>query len=127
MSFLNLTVSDIALAALLALAVYLMVTWLLRRYGLSSTKLSEDMYVLMQKNGYMAKCRELFPTPEVIFNGVRYTAGDKIRIKTLNHKILEGILIGSDDKGRLCVITNRYVIVHDINQIFEIGLSDKKQ
>ena len=126
MGFLNLTVNDIILAAVLALVIFLMIKWLWRRYGLSSTKMSENTYIMMQQNGTMAKCKELFPIPEVVFKGARYAMGEKIRIKTLNHKILEGILIGSDDKGRLCVVTNRYVIVHSINQIFEMGLSERK-
>ena len=111
---------DIVYAAALAYLIFTMVRWLWKKSGNKTAREKEDLYNKMLTNGALNKCYELFPLEEVDFDGKTFIKGEKVNIKTLNHRILEGMLVGRDDKGRLCVITDRYVIVHDIKEIFEM-------
>jgi len=115
---------DIVYAALLAFLIYTMVTWLWKKSGNKTAKEKEEVYKKMLSSGAINKCYELFPLDEVDFEGKSFLKGEKVNIKTLNHRILEGILVGRDDKGRLCIVTDRYVIVHDIKEIFEMQSVD---
>ena len=111
---------DIVYAAALAYLIFTMVRWLWKKSGNKTAREKEELYNKMLTNGALNKCYELFPLEEVDFDGKTFVKGENVNIKTLNHRILEGMLVGRDDKGRLCVITDRYVIVHDIKEIFEM-------
>ncbi len=111
---------DILYAAALSFIIFVMVKWLWRISGNKTNKEKENLYKSMLSNGALNKCYELFPLEEVSFNGKAFVKGETVNIRTLNNRILEGILVGRDDKGRLCVITDRYVIVHSIDEIFEM-------
>ena len=120
MDFFHLEVMDIVYAAALAFIIFTMVKWLWKISGNKTEKERENLYRSMLTNGSLEKCYNLFPLEDVAFEGESFLKGDKVNIKTLNNRTLEGILIGRDDKGRLCVVTDRYVIVHSIDEIFEM-------
>ena len=113
---------DLVYAAVLAFLVFTMVKWVWKWSGYKTSKEKENLYNRMLTNGTLNKCYELFPVEEVHFEEKTFIKGEMVNIKTLNHRTLEGVLVGKDNKERLCVITDRYVIVHEINEIFEMHL-----
>ena len=44
----------------------------------------------------------------------------KVRITTLQQKIIEGEIIGKNDKDILCIITGEHIIAHEMNKIEDI-------
>ena len=46
--------------------------------------------------------------------------GMKVRITTLQQKIIEGEIIGKNDKDILCIITGEHIIAHEMNKIEDI-------
>ena len=120
MDFFHLEVMDIVYAAALALLIYTMVKWLWKISGNKTKKERENLYKSMLANGSLEKCYNLFPLEEVAFEGKSFIKGDKVVIRTLNNRTIEGILIGKDDKRMLCVVTDRYVIMHSLDEIFEM-------
>lgn len=120
MGFLNLKATDFVYAAALSLVIFAMVKWLWFMFTKDSQKTKGGLYERMLKSGAYAKCEELFPKDTVVFNGKEFIKGRRVKITTLNQRILDGFLVGRDDEGRLCVITDRYAIVHNIDEIFEM-------
>ena len=89
-------------------------------------KAESNIYAKIEKSGALDKCCELFPMEEMVFGGISYSKGQRLIIKTLSHRVLDGVFIGKDEHDRVCVVTDRYVIVHNLDEIFQIDSADKK-
>ena len=44
----------------------------------------------------------------------------KVRITTLQKRIIEGEIIGKNDKDILCIMTSQHIIAHELNKIEDI-------
>ena len=114
---------DIVYAALGALFI----TWIIRfiikirklmKNPMSFLDRSDDIRLVIQR------CYKLFPNESVSFNGEVYKRGMKLKIVTLQKKIFEGEFIGCNEKNMLCLLTNKYIIAHEITNIEEIEILD---
>ncbi len=127
MSSLNLTLSldEILFAAILGLVI----TWLLQNI-IKFRKLIKDVPVSFdakttELNKIMERCYALFPIEKVLFKGETFLRGSKIRITTLQNKIFEGELIGLNNKNMICIMTKKYIMAHEINNIENINMLEK--
>jgi hypothetical protein len=68
----------------------------------------------------LRKCYNLFPKEIVQFRGKTFKRGMKVRIVTNQHKTIEGKLIGMNSDNILCVITQKYIVAHEMSNIVEI-------
>ena len=59
----------------------------------------------------------MFPVGTVNFRGKVFTTGMRVRITTLQKRIIEGEIIGKNDKDILCIITGQHIIAHELNKI----------
>lgn len=118
----NLTLSDILFASIAALVL----TWLIKRVNsiLKIVRVSEfiqnDPNNKEVTNNILQKCYNLFPKDIIQFRGQTFKRGMNIKIITNQHKIIEGKLIGMNNQNILCIITQKYIIAHEINNIEEI-------
>ena len=62
-------------------------------------------------------CATLLPEATIHFRGRVFQKGMQVRITTLQKRIIEGELIGKNDKGLLCVIAGPHIIAHEIDKI----------
>jgi len=79
---------------------------------------SEDIRIIIQK------CYRLFPQEMIQFNGETFKRGMKLKIVTMQKKIFEGEFIGCNEKNMLCILTNKYIVAHEIANIQEIQIID---
>lgn len=118
----NLTLSDILFASIAALVL----TWIIKRVNsiLKIVKVSEfiqnDPNNKEVTNNILQKCYNLFPKDIIQFRGQTFKRGMNIKIITNQHKTIEGKLIGMNNQNILCIITQKYIIAHEINNIEEI-------
>lgn len=116
-----LTFSDILFAATAAM----LITWsvmsfislrrLFKNQAIGSIQKSEK-----ELTNILQKCYNLFPKDIVQFRGKTFKRGMRVRIITNQHKTIEGKLIGMNNEDILCVITQKYIIAHEISNIEEI-------
>lgn len=127
MSSLNLSLSldEILCAAVLGLVI----TWLIQniikfRKYVKNIAANLD-YKATELNNILEKCYDLFPIDKVPFKGETFLRGSKIRITTLQHKIFEGELIGLNNRNMICIMTKKYIMAHEINNIENINMLEK--
>ena len=119
--FMNLTYMYYIYAALAAFVITQMILsfgWLKRNFrqsknGLNAQNEAERIAVIKQ-------CRSMFPLETVNFRGKVFTTGMKVRITTFQKRIIEGEIIGKNDKDILCIMTNQHIIAHELNKIEDI-------
>lgn len=121
---LSLSLEEVIYAAILAFFI----TWFIR----NAMKLRKVLKQASAEFGYpnkdlsqiLQRCYVLFPKEIVQFRGKTYKRGMKVQIVTLQKKTFEGELIGSNYKDMVCILTNKYIIAHEINNILEINPLD---
>lgn len=117
----SLTMSDILFAAI----VSLIFTWVIKSFisiwkviknpgTIEIKKYESEIATLLQK------CYNLFPKDIIQFRGKTFKRGMNIRIVTNQHKTIEGKLIGMNNQDILCIITQKYIIAHEISNIEDI-------
>lgn len=117
----SLTMSDILFAAI----VSLIFTWVIKSFisiwkviknpgTIEIKKYESEIATLLQK------CYNLFPKDIIQFRGKTFKRGMNIRIVTNQHKTIEGKLIGMNSQNILCIITQKYIIAHEISNIEDI-------
>ncbi len=117
----TLTIQDWILTAIIA---YFITRILLRisnfKKGIKNIKqrqmISMD-YKIVDLEKLMAKCHELFPIDTVYFNGKAFHSGMRVRITTIQKKVIEGEIIGKSKMDLLCIKTQNQIIAHDIDKI----------
>jgi len=119
-----LTFDDIFYAAIGALLLTWVIKFIIKinkliKNPMSIFNQSEDIRLIMQK------CYRLFPKEIIQFNGETYKRGMQLKIVTLQKKCFEGEFIGCNEKNMLCILTNKYIIAHEIANIQEIKIVDK--
>ncbi|MEA5082927.1 MAG: hypothetical protein VB018_02105 [Lachnospiraceae bacterium] len=63
------------------------------------------------------KCIAMFPVETIYFRGKVFTKGMKVRITTLQKRIIEGELIGKNEMDILCIVAGQHIIAHEIGKI----------
>lgn len=76
------------------------------------------------KSGLMNRCYSLFPIDEIVFHGIKYTRGMRIRVTTIANTDFEGEFIGGNEKNMLCIKTSKYIIAHELKNISDITIID---
>ncbi len=120
-SFMNLTYMDYIYAALTAFVItqmILSVGWLKRNIERSRDRLNSQNEA--ERLAVIKQCRNMFPLETVNFRGKVFTTGMKVRITTLQKRIIEGEIIGKNDKDMLCIMTSQHIIAHELNKIEDI-------
>lgn len=114
----SLTVVDIFFAAVAAFVITHLINRFLRFQKILMGKNSSGMdYSGINESVVMKKCSDMFPIETIYFRGKVFSKGMRVRITTLQKKIIEGELIGKNDMDILCVITGKHIIAHEINKI----------
>ncbi len=118
------TADDIFYAAIGAL----LLTWIIR-FIIKLNKLIKNPTAILNQTEdirqVIQKCYKLFPKEMVQFNGETYKRGMQLKIVTLQKKSFEGEFIGCNEKNMLCILTNKYIIAHELTNIEEIKIIDK--
>ncbi len=120
-SFMNLTYMDYIYAALTAFVITQMILslgWLKRNIERSRARLNSQNEA--ERLAVIKQCRNMFPLETVNFRGKVFTTGMKVRITTLQKRIIEGEIIGKNDKDILCIMTSQHIIAHELNKIEDI-------
>ncbi len=120
-SFMNLTYMDYIYAALTAFVITQMILslgWLKRGLERSKDRLNSQNEA--ERLAVIKQCRSMFPLETVNFRGKVFTTGMKVRITTLQKRIIEGEIIGKNDKDILCIMTSQHIIAHELNKIEDI-------
>lgn len=124
MDFSVITTDDIFYAAIGAL----LLTWIIR-FILKLNKLIKNPTAILNQTEdirqVIQKCYTLFPKEIVQFNGETYKRGMQLKIVTVQKKSFEGEFIGCNEKNMLCILTNKYIIAHELTNIEEIQIIDK--
>lgn len=115
---LGLTVSDIVFAA----SISFVLTWAIKIFTSLWKVLRSGESIEIKRGekelaGILQKCYSLFPKEIVQFRGKTFKRGMKVRIVTNQHKTIEGKLIGMNNEDILCIITQKYIIAHEISNI----------
>ena len=77
-------------------------------------------YKIVDLDKLMAKCHELFPINTVYFRGKAFHRGMRVRITTIQKKVIEGEIIGKSKMDLLCIKTQNQIIAHDLDKIEEM-------
>jgi len=117
----TLTIQDWILTAIIA---YFITRILLRisnfKKGIKNIKqrqmISMD-YKIVDLEKLMAKCYELFPIDTIYFKGKAFHSGMRVRITTIQKKVIEGEIIGKSKMDLLCIKTQNQIIAHDLDKI----------
>lgn len=117
----SLTMSDILFAAI----VSLIFTWIIKSF-ISIWKILKNPGTIEIKKyeseiaNLLQKCYNLFPKDIIQFRGKTFKRGMNVRIVTNQHKTIEGKLIGMNNQNILCIITQKYIIAHEMSNIEDI-------
>ena len=120
-SFMNLTYMDYIYAALTAFVITQMILslgWLKRNLERSKARLNSQNEA--ERLAVIKQCRNMFPLETVNFRGKVFTTGMKVRITTLQKRLIEGEIIGKNEKDILCIMTSQHIIAHELNKIEDI-------
>jgi hypothetical protein len=118
----NITITDVLYAAVLAFIL----TWLIR----SMMRIRTILTTLAEANPFtnpndvkviLERCYSLFPMEKIQFHGREYKRGMRIKIVTIQNKIVTGEFIGGNSKNMVCIMTSKNIIAHDIANITEIS------
>ena len=119
--FSKLTYLDILYAALTSFVItHLIINLNKLRRNIYRNRVKPDLHDDIQRLAVIRQCRSMFPLSTVNFRGKVFTMGMKVRITTLQQKIIEGEIIGKNDKDILCIITGEHIIAHEMNKIEDI-------
>ena len=111
---------DVIYAALLAV----LFTWLIKTvahvFKVVIGRTTEFNYHPKNLDAVLERCCSMFPNENVRFNGLDFTRGTLVRVITINNKIFEGKLIGSNKDNIVCVVTNHSVVAQEMDDIEEM-------
>ena len=119
--FRTLSAMDVFYAAVMA---FVLMQLILNAAGisrnLSKSRKSRAELDSMEKMDAIKKCKTLFPFETVNFRGKVFKKGARVRITTLQKRIIEGEFMGRNEMNTLCVITREHIIAHEIDKIEDI-------
>lgn len=117
--FLALSLRDVFLAACIAYVIFAGIRFLQGVFGTREQELGFKVRNMDMADVY-EKCKELFPIQNLTFHGKEFTRGMRIKIVTIQKKIIEGELIGMNKVNLICIRTPNQIIAHQLEKIEEI-------
>lgn len=116
--FYKLTMTDYLYAALTAFVATQLILGVSRFIGFSKTNSGKAIsYGEADRILVIKKCIAMFPVETIYFRGKVFTKGMKVRITTLQKRIIEGELIGKNEMDILCIVAGQHIIAHEIEKI----------
>ncbi|MGE4214338.1 MAG: hypothetical protein AB7E42_06125 [Anaerotignaceae bacterium] len=116
--FYKLTTLDYMYAALFAFVATQLILAVSRIMSLSKRNEGEGVsYREADRILVIKKCIAMFPVETIYFRGKVFTKGMKVRITTLQKRIIEGELIGKNEMDILCIVAGQHIIAHEIEKI----------
>ena len=70
-----------------------------------------------QRGMLLEKCWRLFPYEELDWDGTSFLRGSNIKITTNDGTKIEGQMVGVNDDGMICIITDSSVIAQELTAI----------
>jgi hypothetical protein len=123
-SNLNIYLSDIIMAAVLAFLATVTIRMILRMSrimrsikGLMDNSVNNDEII--------KRCYSIYSMDTFNFHGQTLKRGMHIRLTTLQDKSYEGEIIGLNSNNMLCIITRELVIAHELSNVREIMIIKK--
>ncbi len=93
-----------------------------RKAGRAQYKKSE---VLQTWDKYaVERCKELFPIAVLSFRGKEFTRGMRIRVITVQQKVIVGELIGLNRSNLVCIKMENQLIAHQLEKIEEVTVAE---
>lgn len=117
--FLALRMQDILYAACIAYVIFSVVRGLQRLFGKQQREFDYKVHSMDVVDVY-EKCKELFPIQNLNFHGKEFTRGMRIKVITIQKKIIEGELIGINKVNLICIRTHNQIIAHQLEKVEEI-------
>ncbi|HBF65021.1 MAG TPA: hypothetical protein DDW34_03780 [Clostridium sp.] len=117
--FLALGWRDVLLAACIAYIIFSAIRLFQRLFGKQEEEFSFKVKNMDMVEVY-EKCKELFPIQSLTFHGREFTRGMRIKVTTIQKKIIEGELIGINRINLICIRTHNQIVAHQIEKIEEI-------
>lgn len=116
--FYKLTTTDYLYAALTAFVATQLILGISRFVGITKRKPDNGVsYREADRMMVIRKCIAMFPVETIYFRGKVFTKGMKVRITTLQKRIIEGELIGKNDMDILCIVAGQHIIAHEMEKI----------
>jgi len=75
----------------------------------------------------LQRCYRLFPSDIIQFNGMTFRRGMKVHVTTNQMKDFEGRLIGMSKENMICILTNKYIIAHELTKIKNMYLCAEEE
>ena len=117
--FLALRWQDFLLAACIAYVIFSVIRFLKRVFGTKQHELDYKVRNMDMADVY-EKCKELFPIQNLTFHGKEFTRGMRVKVITIQKKIIEGELIGINKVDLICIRTHNQIIAHQLEKVEEI-------
>ena len=111
------TIQDILLAAFLAFVITAVIISVWENFVINRKHPSLSDYQAKDIKKILQRCYRLFPTDIIQFHGATFRRGMKVHITTNQMKDFEGQLIGLSKENMICVLTNKYIIAHELNKV----------
>ena len=119
--FSRLSYLDVLYAAITAFVITQLILNLIKlRKNVTILRAKAEPDSEAERLAVIRQCRSMFPVGTVNFRGKVFTTGMRVRITTLQKRIIEGEIIGKNDKDILCIITGKHIIAHEMNKIEDI-------
>jgi len=116
------TFKEILLASVLAFIVTAIMINIWERHAASRKRSALSDYRARDIGKILKRCYRLFPTDIIQFKGMTFHRGMKVHVTTSQMKDFEGQLIGLSKENMICILTNKYIIAHELNKIRDIYL-----
>lgn len=120
-----LSIDELLYAAIIALFITWFIQMFLKLRKIFKNTSNQFGYPNRDLTKIMQRCYALFPKEIIQFRGQTFKRGMKIQIITLQKKSFEGEFIGSNNKDMVCILTKKYIIAHEINNIEQINIIEK--
>ncbi len=119
--FLALGWRDFLLAACIAYVIFSGIRIFRRLFLSRETEMDFEVKNLDMADVY-ERCKELFPIQSLTFHGREFTRGMRIKVTTIQKKIIEGELIGMNRINLICIRTHNQIVAHQLEKVEEIKI-----
>ena len=123
----TLSVQDVLFAAGFSLALTWLIIGITKVFRAIVSLPAEFNYKSKDLNRILQKCYNLFPRDSIQFKGELYKRGMVVRITTIQNKNFEGQIIGLNNDNMICLMTNKYIVAHELDKINEMNIMQKKE
>lgn len=110
---------DVLLAACIAFVIFSVIRLIQKTFEKKPQEVEFKVRNMDMVDVY-EKCKELFPIQHLTFHGKEFTSGMRVKIITIQKKIIEGELIGINKVDLVCIRTHNQIIAHQLEKIEEI-------